>query len=242
MHNGGAGRTSRAKGYPSQAFVDLDNPHDNEAGGPSSSGGRRRGKEPMVEDTPFDLAQDIGMGVNLGSTRKGSSGKKSSKQTKSTMVASKQALYDELREMAKARKDILLRRSQSDMSSTQQHSTAKSALPMDRALDLLDELQHDVSDEVYVAAIVALMDEQLQAAWIRDKRTQIDLAKKAEAPTLTGRMRLQYVVFLLNFEGNLCLFCILGIRYETIILGCNVLFCFHLTLRTNYVSVMYFRY
>jgi hypothetical protein len=35
---------------------------------------------------------------------------------------------------------------------------------------------------------------------------------------------------------------ILGIRYETIILGCNVLFYFHLTLRTSYVSLMYFRY
>jgi hypothetical protein len=47
----------------------------------------------------------------MGSTRKGSSGKKSSRQTKSTMVASKQAMYDELREMAKARKEVLLRRS-----------------------------------------------------------------------------------------------------------------------------------
>jgi hypothetical protein len=76
-----------------------------------------------------------------------------------------------------------------------------------------------------------------------DKRMQIDLAKQAEAPGLTGRMRLQYVIiFLLNFEGNLCLFCILGIRYETIILGCNVLFYFHLTLRTSYVSLMYFQY
>jgi hypothetical protein len=76
-----------------------------------------------------------------------------------------------------------------------------------------------------------------------DKRTQIDLAKEAEAPGLTCRMRLQYVIiFLLNFEGNLCLFCILGIRYETIILGCNVLSYFHLTLRTSYVSLMYFQY
>jgi hypothetical protein len=94
----------------------------------------------MVEDSWGNLARDIGLGVTLGSTRKGSSGKKSSRQTKSAMVASKQALYDELREMAKARKDVLLRRSQPDMSSTQQHSTAKSALPIDRALDLLDEL------------------------------------------------------------------------------------------------------
>jgi len=76
-----------------------------------------------------------------------------------------------------------------------------------------------------------------------DKRKQIDLDKKAEAPGLTGRMRLQCVIlFLLNFEDNLCLFCILGIRYETIILGCNVLFYFHLTLRTSYVSLMYFQY
>lgn len=34
------------------------------------------GKEPMVEDTPSDLARDIGLGVNMGSTQKGSSGKK----------------------------------------------------------------------------------------------------------------------------------------------------------------------
>jgi hypothetical protein len=85
VHSGGAGRTGRAKGYPSQAFVDLDSPHDDEAGGPSSGGGRRRGKELMVEDTPFDLARDIGLGVNMGSTRKGSSVKKGSKQTKSQM-------------------------------------------------------------------------------------------------------------------------------------------------------------
>lgn len=68
VHSGGAGRTGRAKGYPSQAFVDLDSPHDDEAGGPSSGGGRRRGKEPMVEDTPSDLARDIGPGVYMGST------------------------------------------------------------------------------------------------------------------------------------------------------------------------------
>jgi hypothetical protein len=182
VHSGGAGRTGRAKGYPSQAFVDLDSPHDDEAGGPSSGGGRRRGKEPMVEDTPSDLARDIGLGVNMGSTRKGSSGKNASKQSKNAMVASKQALYYELREMAKARKDILLRRSQSDMSSTQQRSTARSALPMDRALDFLDELQHEVSDEVYVAATVALMDEQLQAAWIRMTRARRLIWLKKQKP------------------------------------------------------------
>jgi hypothetical protein len=92
VHNGGAGRTGRAEGYPSQAFVDLGSPHDDEANGPSSGGRRRRGKEPMVEDTWGDLVRDIGLGVTLGSTRKGSSGKKSSKQTKNAMVASKQAL------------------------------------------------------------------------------------------------------------------------------------------------------
>jgi hypothetical protein len=92
VHNGGAGRTGRAEGYPSQAFVDLGSPHDDEANGPSSGGRRRRGKELMVEDTWGDLARDIGLGVTLGSTRKGSSGKKSSKQTKNAMVASKQAL------------------------------------------------------------------------------------------------------------------------------------------------------
>jgi hypothetical protein len=182
VHSGGAGRTDRATGYPSQAFVDLDSPHDDEAGGPSSGGGRRKGKEPMVEDTPSDLARDIGLGVNMGSTRKGSSGKKGSKQTKSQMVASKKAMYDELREMAKARKDILLRRDQSDMSSTHQHSTARSALPMDRALDFLDELQHEISDDVYVATTVALMDEQLQAAWIRMTRARRLIWLKKQNP------------------------------------------------------------
>jgi hypothetical protein len=111
VHDGGASYTGRAKGYPSQAFVDFGSPHNDEAGGPSFGGGGRRGKEPMVEDTWGDLARDIGLGVTMGSTRKGSSGKKSSRQTKSTMVASKQAMYDELREMAKARKEVLLRRS-----------------------------------------------------------------------------------------------------------------------------------
>lgn len=72
----------------------------------------------MVEDTWGDLARDIGLGVTLGSTRKGPLGKKSSRQIKSEMVASKQTLYDELREMAKARKDALLWRSLPNMSST----------------------------------------------------------------------------------------------------------------------------
>jgi hypothetical protein len=182
MHSGGAGRTGRAEGNPSQAFVDLCNPDDDQVSGPSFGGGGCRGKEPMVEDSWGNLARDIGLGITLGSTQKGSSGKKSSRQTKSAIVASKQALYDELREMAKARKDFLLRRSQPDMSSTQHHSTAKSALPIDRALDLLDKLQHEVSDEVYVAATVALMDEQLQAAWIRMTRERRLIWLKKQKP------------------------------------------------------------
>jgi hypothetical protein len=108
VNNGGAGRIGRAEGYPSQAFVNLGSRHDDESGGPSFGGGRK-GKKLMVEDTCGDLAHDIGLGVTMRPTRKGSSGKKLSKQTKSTIVASKQALYDKLKEMVKARKEVLLR-------------------------------------------------------------------------------------------------------------------------------------
>jgi hypothetical protein len=52
------------------------------------------------------------------------------------------------------------------MSSTQQHGTAKSALPISQTLDLLDELQHEITDEIYMAASAALMDERLQAVWV----------------------------------------------------------------------------
>jgi hypothetical protein len=112
VHDGGVSRIGRPEGYPSHAFVDLGSPHDDEADGPSFGGGRRNGKEPMAEDTRGmgnDSARDIRLRVTMGSTRKGSSGKKSARQTKSTMVALKQAMYDELRKMAKARKEVLLR-------------------------------------------------------------------------------------------------------------------------------------
>lgn len=82
VHSGGAGRTDRAKGYPSQTFVDLDSPHDDQAGGPSSGGGRRKGKEPMVGDTPSDLARDIGLGVDMGSTQNDPQAKKDQSKRK----------------------------------------------------------------------------------------------------------------------------------------------------------------
>jgi len=44
VHNGGAGCTGRAEGNPSQAFVDLCSPDDDQVGGPSFGGGGRMGK------------------------------------------------------------------------------------------------------------------------------------------------------------------------------------------------------
>jgi hypothetical protein len=101
--DGGVGRTGQPEGHPSPTFVDLDSPHDEEIGGPSFVRGRRRGKEPMVEATRGRgnaPARSIGLGVSMGSSGKGSSGKKSSRESKATIIRSKQVLYDEMRELA----------------------------------------------------------------------------------------------------------------------------------------------
>jgi len=45
-------------------------------------------------------ARSIGLGVSMGSSGKGSSGKKSSRESKATIIRSKQVLYDEMRELA----------------------------------------------------------------------------------------------------------------------------------------------
>jgi hypothetical protein len=53
------------------------------------------------------LARDIKLGVSMESTMEGSS-----RETKSTRKALKQAMYDEMREMVKARRESLRLRSQ----------------------------------------------------------------------------------------------------------------------------------
>jgi hypothetical protein len=78
VYDGGVGRRGQLEGYPSPTFVDLGSPHDEEIGGPSFVRGRRNGKEPMVEDTRGRgnaPARSIGLGVSMGSSGKGSSGK-----------------------------------------------------------------------------------------------------------------------------------------------------------------------
>jgi hypothetical protein len=86
-----------------------------EIGGPSFVIGRRSGKEPMVEDTRGRgkaSACDIGLGVSMGSSGKGTSGKKYSRETKGTLQATKHAMYDEVRELAKARRESLQEQTQ----------------------------------------------------------------------------------------------------------------------------------
>lgn len=170
VYKGGVGPRGQPDGFPSQTFVDLDSPHDNEIGGPSVGGSRRSGKEPMEEDSRGsgnDRARDIGLGVSMGSSGKGSSGKNSSRRSKVMIDATKQSMYEELRDMARARKEALLRQSQPVEYSSQLHSTGKSAHPINQAMDLLDELQGEITDDVYVAACFALLDEKMQNIFVR---------------------------------------------------------------------------
>jgi len=105
VYDGRVGRRGQPEGYPSPTFVDLGSLHDEDIGGPSFVRGRRSGKQPMVDDTRgrgSALARGIGLGVNMGSSGKGSSGKKSYRKTKATVNVSKQAMYDEMRELMKA--------------------------------------------------------------------------------------------------------------------------------------------
>jgi hypothetical protein len=143
VYDGGVGCRGQPEGYPSPTFVDLGSMHDEEIGGPSFVRGRRSGKEPMVEgargrgNAP---ARGIGLGVCMRSSGKGSSGKKSSRETKATVILSKQAMYDEMRELAKARRESIQQQTQQDLSSTQQFSTGKSAPPINQAIAVLNEL------------------------------------------------------------------------------------------------------
>jgi hypothetical protein len=79
VYDGGVGRRGQPEGYPSPTFVDLGSPHDEDIGGPSFVRGLRSGKQPMVEDTRgrgSAPARGIELGVSMGSSGKGSSGKK----------------------------------------------------------------------------------------------------------------------------------------------------------------------
>jgi hypothetical protein len=70
-------------------------------------------------------ARDIGLGVSIGSSKKGSSGKNSSRRTKNTCDAVKQLMFKEFKEMARARRDELNRRSQPVEYSSQLYNIAK---------------------------------------------------------------------------------------------------------------------
>jgi hypothetical protein len=75
---------------------------------------------------------------------------------------SKQAMYDEMRELAKARRESIQQQTQQDLSSTQQFSTAESAPPINQAITVLNELQAEITLDTYVTTSIALLDEKLQ--------------------------------------------------------------------------------
>jgi hypothetical protein len=165
VYDGGVGRRGQPEGYPSLTLVDLGSPHDEDISGPSFVRGRRSGKQSMVEDTRGRgnaPARGIGLGVSMGSSGKGSSGKKSSRETKATVNVSKQAMYDEMRELAKAIRESIQQQTQQDLSSTQQFNTAKFAPPINQAITVLNELQAEITLDTYVATSIALLDEKLQ--------------------------------------------------------------------------------
>lgn len=113
----------------------------------------------MAEDSrgrSNEPARDIGLGVSMGSSGKRFSGGR----TRSIVDAAKLEMFEAVRDMARARKEAIVRRSQQEMA-------AKSTHPINRAMDLLDELQGEISDEIYVAAAIALTDEQFQYVFVR---------------------------------------------------------------------------
>jgi hypothetical protein len=169
VYDGGIGRRGQPEGYPSLTFVDLGSQHDEDIGGPSFVRGRRSGKQPMVEDTRGRgnaPACGIGLGVSMGSSGNGSSGKKSSRETKAMVNVSKQAMYDEMRELAKARRESIQQQTQQDLSSMQQLSTGKFVPPINQAITVLNELQAKITLDTYVAASIALLDEKLKNVFL----------------------------------------------------------------------------
>jgi hypothetical protein len=71
-------------------------------------------------------------------------------------------MYDDVRELAKARRESIQQQTQQDLSSTQQFSTGKSTPPINQAIAVLNELQAEITLDTYVAASIALLDEKLQ--------------------------------------------------------------------------------
>jgi hypothetical protein len=61
-------------------------------------------------------------------------------------------MYDEVRELAKARRESLQQQTQEDLSSTQQISTGKSASRINQATTVLNELQAKITLDTYVVA------------------------------------------------------------------------------------------
>jgi hypothetical protein len=142
----------------------ISNLHDDKTSGPSFAGSRHSGKKPMAKDTRGrgnDQARDIGLGMSMGSTGKESSSNKSSKETKSTIKASKQDLYE--------RWGRWQRQEENPYSGGLSRTWARhnsSALANPHPIALLDELQDEITDEIYVAASIVLTDEQLQNVFV----------------------------------------------------------------------------
>jgi hypothetical protein len=76
--------------------------------------------------------------------------------------------------MARARKEAIVQQNDQQMNSSVPYSTGKSTHPMNRAMDLLEDLWGEIPDDIYTAATVALTNEPLQVVlFVRmSKRTQ----------------------------------------------------------------------
>lgn len=61
------------------------------------------------------------------------------------VILSKQAVYDEMKELAKAIRESIQLQTQQDLSSTQQFSTGKSTPPINKAIAVLNELQAEIT-------------------------------------------------------------------------------------------------
>jgi hypothetical protein len=100
---------------------------------------------------------DVSMGVSNRSLRR----------SKSMVDAERYIMFKEITEMAKARTEQLIIKTNQLKASSGVKSAGISDHPMARCVDLLNELALEFPDEVYCKAMKELMSEQLQWAFIR---------------------------------------------------------------------------
>jgi len=87
--------------------------------------------------------------------------------SKSMVDAERYTMFKEITEMAKARTEQLIIKTNQLRASSGVKSAGISDHPMARCVDLLNELALEFPDEVYCKAMKELMSEQLQWAFIR---------------------------------------------------------------------------